>query len=77
MSKLSERIDFKSIFAEVKSIFKMTFEEYNNYLNSLIEKIRFYKTELSVYKDPNKFRTLADEDIDKIYKELKKVFKGY
>lgn len=43
----------------------------------MIEKIRFYKTELSVYKDPNKFRTMTDNDIEKIYKELKKVFKGY
>lgn len=55
----------------------MTFEEYNNYLNSLIEKVRFYKTELGVYKDPNKLKTLTDNDIEKVYKKLKKVFKSY
>lgn len=42
-----------------------------------MEKVRFYKTELSVYKDPKKLKTLNDQDIVKIYDELKTVYKVY
>lgn len=56
MDLLRQEIDFKGIFKEVQSIFKNLFVEYNDYVDTLIEKIRFYKTELSVYKDPNKLK---------------------
>jgi len=43
----------------------------------LVEKIRFLKTELGVYKDPERVKTLCDKDIKRIYGELKKVYKHY
>lgn len=74
---LRQEIDYQSIFKEVQAIFGNLFLEYNDYVDTLIEKIRFYKTELSVYKDANKLKTLKNEDVDAIYKQIKKVYKVY
>lgn len=61
----------------MKGVFANLFEEYHSYLDSLIEKIRFYKTELSVYKDPKKLKSLTDQDIQRVYKQIQKVYKNY
>lgn len=62
---------------EVWGIFGDVFKEFSDYLLELIEKNRFFKAELGVYKDPIKVRGLSDEDLEWIYKELKKVYKHY
>lgn len=77
MNSLKQKIDFKSIFQEVQTIFRTTFEEYNNYLSSLLEKVRFYKTELGIYKDASKIKLMTNDDLTAVYKQLKKVFKAY
>lgn len=46
-------------------------------MGSLVEKIRFYKTELSVFKDPKRLKSLSHEDLQRVYKQIQKVYKHY